>query len=1854
MESLIQYNDDDIRPIRKIKFNVLGNQETKSMSVIKDVTSGINIAELYDSMEPKRGGLIDPRMGVSSDMMPCQTCGLNSTECVGHFGHIELVESVFHVGFLDYTRKILSMFCQYCSSLLVNKNKHDLLEILKHKSGKGRFTEIKNMTKNVSSCYVCGNTVSKIKKVIKKTSCSVSLIASIIDKDDKDQKKREYILTPEMCFDILKGISDIDMAIIGLASPNNKNGIKERPEDLIIKNLPVPPVIIRPSAKVDILDVSVKEDDMTHKLADIVKNNNRIIKYKESTGEVNIKYNQENTNLLQYHISSYYDNETLGLPKSERNNKPATSLVKRLKGKEGRIRGNLLGKRTDFSARTVITSDPTIDINQLGVPKKIAMNITVPETVTPDNIERLTQLVKNGRYKYPGANFVFPTSNSNLDEFKKIRPIDLRFRKEDIILKYGFIVERHLIDNDYVLFNRQPTLHMLSMMGHRVKVLHNDELCTFRVNVAVTRCYNADFDGDEMNFFAAQSIQSLIELEEIADVKKQIIVPGKGVPLIGAVQDVLLGAYNMSHDNIKIGWKDVMNIIAYTDIENYNIDKRIYSGKEVLSMIIPKDITLKIGETSIVNGQLVKGQLSKAFLGTGAANSLIHYIWDIYGSNGTKTFIDNINRLVNNFNLLNGFTVGIGDIDVSDELKKNMNILMETKILEVSHLITSMENNPDLLDFDIFERNLTNELNAIRGNNSKMIMDNFKNLNNFRIMLKSGSKGSEDNIGQMAGAVGQQTVEGKRPQKKTNMRVTHYQFQNDDTAKGRGFVDRPFIDGVDPIGFMFHNMGSREGLIDTAIKSVTGDTPIIIEENGMINKVLIGNWIDTLLKHNPTKIEYHQEQNMELLKLNHPVYIPTSDYDGNVSWGLISAITKHDPGNQLYKITTQGGRSVIVTKSKSLLIWNEKLKKFVMTSTPNVVVGDYAPATLQLCDPPTIVKTLDVRNYLDFNDAPIFTTMIELDNIFGKFIALCLIFYNKEGITLENNNLLLSITSWLDTNKISFDLYENNIRLLDELFLKFLVKLMYNTSKISIPSMFINAPLEFVNGFTHTYVTMKSNYMASNDLYIRTPNNDFAHDFNMLLSRLGIYGQTNTSIVYIKSPYISTFAHIALPLINDIKVQNNVVLDKIVEIELVDVALYPKVYDLTVPSTLNFGLANGLHVVDTAESGYIQRKLVKLLEDIMVNYDGLVRNASGYIIQYVYGDSGINNTSHYSYDIKMLNMNYETIKNTYTFTKEELSQTSFSQEENNKYYEYLLKLVKQMRKSKLKSSLNSRTFDSTLKLPVNINRYVNNIKKNTVVDKSLSPDYIIKRIDDIISYNQTKIFCLSKKDRQNINSLKYKDELLCKMSFKLALHDSIGPKHVINNKMTKSDFDKMCDSIVKDFNKAIIEPGKMVGVISAQSIGEPTTQLTLNSFHSAGIGGKGAASLGVPRMKELLSLSKNIKSPQMSIYLLDKYKNDNEVTKKISFHMKVTIMSDIIIKEEIYYDPKPQKPDGFMNKDKVKNVFHSFNPSKNACTTDINVLPWLVRVQLDREKMMEKNITLLDIKSQFCTNWEKRYSDAKGTKKEKTMLEKITQCCILSNNDNDALPTIHIRFNMKEFDFSVMIDFLDIFIDNFKLKGIENIAKILDRSEERYEMFDKKTGEKVLTNQFVIYTDGINMKDIRYINGIDLNKTVCNNVIDIFNLYGIRAARTALLREFETVFAGGGTEINQQHWSVLVDTMINSGILTSIDRHGLNKMDVDPLARASFEKTVDQLIQAAVYGETDHMRSVSSRIMAGCCIKGGTGLCEISLDTDLIINSEYTEDTDQMFHKTYVELGENIIINDTLDKDGDVEMFIPE
>lgn len=375
----------------------------------------------------------------------------------------------------------------------------------------------------------CGNIQPEIRKDALKLTGTWKLPKGA-EEDDGDKTPEKRPITPQMALNVFRNISDRDLAVLGL------NADYARPEWMIMTVMPVPPPAVRPSISVDGTSQGMRsEDDLTYKLSDIIRANSNVKRCEQEGSPQHVV--DEFVSLLQYHVATYMDNDIAGLPKAQqKSGRPVKAIRARLKSKEGRLRGNLMGKRVDFSARTVITGDPNLSLDEVGVPRSIARTLTFPETVNVYNINKMHELVRNGPDIHPGAKYVIRDSGER---------IDLRHHKNpgDLQLQIGWKVERHIVDGDYIIFNRQPSLHKESMMGHRVKVM---PYSTFRLNLSVTSPYNADFDGDEMNLHVPQSHETRAEVMNLCAVPLNIVSPQKNGPLMGIVQDTMAGIYKLT------------------------------------------------------------------------------------------------------------------------------------------------------------------------------------------------------------------------------------------------------------------------------------------------------------------------------------------------------------------------------------------------------------------------------------------------------------------------------------------------------------------------------------------------------------------------------------------------------------------------------------------------------------------------------------------------------------------------------------------------------------------------------------------------------------------------------------------------------------------------------------------------------------------------------------------------------------------------------------------------------------------------------------------------------------------------------------------------------------------------------------------------------------------------------------------------------------------------------------------------------------------------------------------------------------------------------------------------------------
>ena len=644
----------------------------------------------------------------------------------------------------------------------------------------------------------------------------------------QDKQKVVIKMTPEIILKLFKRISDEDVHFMGF-SP-----VWSRPDWMICTVLPIAPPAVRPSVKHDAQQRS--EDDLTHIYSNIIKTNNYLKDKLSSGADVNSSAIEMSTEILQHSIAMIANNKIKGVaPMAQRSGRPLQCIMGRINSKNGRIRGNLMGKRVDFSARSVITGDPNLSIRQLGVPLKIAKNITKPVMVNDRNRNFLLQLVLTGPDEWPGAKILERKNGVNVS----LRYVD----RTNISLENGDIVHRHMMDGDVVLFNRQPSLHRMSMMGHIVRVMHIGD--TFRMNVGDTKPYNADFDGDEMNLHMPQSIMAETELRLLAAIPYQMISPTNNTPIIGIFQDSLLGSYRFTRNEIKFSRQEAMNLLSR--FPNVDIPALLACGEEVtnfqiLSQIFPKmsikyptklfnaDINTEDKDPStsnnifeVRNGEYIRGQLEKSVLGS-ATKGVLHRICNDFGQMTCADFNDNLQNIITEYMKRSSFSVGMSDLMADQTTQKNILQVIETLKVNVQQLIDQVhlgifENKTANTNIEDFETQVNNILNKATNEAGKIGNKSLSKDNRFVMIVESGSKGSAINITQMISCLGQQNVDGKRIPYGFDSRTLPHYTKFDDAPNARGFVENSYISGLTAPELFFHAMGGRIGLIDTAVKT---------------------------------------------------------------------------------------------------------------------------------------------------------------------------------------------------------------------------------------------------------------------------------------------------------------------------------------------------------------------------------------------------------------------------------------------------------------------------------------------------------------------------------------------------------------------------------------------------------------------------------------------------------------------------------------------------------------------------------------------------------------------------------------------------------------------------------------------------------------------------------------------------------------------------------------------------------------------------------------------------------------------------------------------------------------------------
>jgi DNA-directed RNA polymerase II subunit RPB1 len=1424
-----------------IQFSTLSPEQIRRASV-----ANITSRDTYINNKPCIGGIFDPRMGVLEPGLLCPTDGLNYMETPGYFGHMELAKPVYYLQYLTHIIKTLKCICLKCSKVRISKEEHKHILSLSYKS---RFEKVLEYASKVKECGEgdCNNECNEtLPTKIKKDGFS-TLYAQWINKNKIIVK--EMKLTPEIISKIFRRITNEDCEFMGFSA------LYSRPEWMICEVLAIPPPCVRPSVKHDAQQRS--EDDLSHIIIGIMKANKQL-EDKLNQEDVDEGVINDLTTYLQYYVATLVNNKIPGVDSvAQRSGRVLKSITDRLNGKGGRIRGNLMGKRVDFSARSVITADPNLSISELGVPIKIAMNITYPEVVNNRNINQLRQYLINGPDKYPGAKVLERYEGDNIS----LKYVD----RDSIQLNIGDTLHRHMLDGDAVLFNRQPTLHRMSMMCHKVRVLHQGN--TFRMNVADTKPYNADFDGDEMNMHMPQDADSVSELRNLAAVPRQILSPATNSSIIGIFQDSLLGLFRFTRENIAFNPKYAMNLLANVKKRQFR-KKNIMTSHEILSNVLPPLSTnMKNGMFSdnedkktsnnvveIVNGNMIRGQLDKG------VKHLIHSIFNDFGFQSSSDFIDGLQNIVTEYMKTSSFSVGISDLIANNETNAKIDEVIGTRVKKVNELIYETQigtfiNNTSRSNEEEFETRVNGILNDAREEAGSVGRKSLDKDNRFVIMVNAGSKGNNINISQMISCLGQQNIDNKRISYGfQNRALPHFQ-QFDDSPEARGFINNSFIDGLTPQQLFMHGQSGRVGLIDTAVK--------------------------------------------------------------------------------------------------------------------------------------------------------------------------------------------------------------------------------------------------------------------------------------------------------------------------------------------------------------------------TASTGYLQRKLVKGLEDIKVEYDMTVRNNNGQIIQYTYGDDSVDTTKSEKQQIPLVEMTIEEIYSHYqipadnldddlyvqTFTGTAMKKLKTQTDEFNKHMEKRIKESVVVRNIIVQNIFNFNN-NSTVYVPVHFKRIVFNIK-NQLKLKS-------QTLVNITPLECYKLIEKCKKDLQDIQ--------LCKptqLFFVLMDYYTTPQELLIKHRFTKHGIELLCMAIKSYYIKSIVTPGEMVGMIAAQSIGEPTTQMTLNTFHFAGVSSKSNVTRGVPRIEEILHLSKIPKSSSTTIYMHAEEQTNLEKAQQIQYIVENTCLRDIILDSSIYFDPDRLNTLIHMDKELMEQYAEfekvmdyctnkEDNDNDNDNTLSENDSKFIIRLELDKELMLEKNISMDDIhfsiKTGFNEDVECVFSDYNSDK----LVFRIRILNMMKKKTGRYKPKVH---SLDQSDaIHTLVDIESCILDNIILKGVKDIGKVYLRKIKTDVV--EENNSFVSKDIWVLDTVGTNLMKVLSLDMVDKVRTYSNNIHEIYDVLGIEAARQSIYREIMEVLEFDGSYINSHHVSLLSDRMCVSKKLISMSRHGTNQDNIGPIAKASYEETGEVFLNAAAFGEIDKLRGVSANVMCGQYGYFGTSSFKVCMDVN--------------------------------------------
>ncbi|EUD67602.1 DNA-directed RNA polymerase III subunit RPC1 [Plasmodium inui San Antonio 1] len=1882
--------------IKSLKFGIMNKEEIIKCSEVKILNR-----EMYKNNTgiPYPYGVLDLKLGAHKSNSLCETCNRNFMNCSGHFGYIELNYPLFHVGYYKYIIYILYCICKVCSHILLSSEKLEFYTNLKRHTVEDKFfkkhifKKILNTCKKVTKCYRCGYPQGVIKKIIKPSL-------------DQFMKLKHVIKTKENGKMVIKEDDLNSLYVLNLFKNMNPYHVKllnvENPEKLLITALLVPPNTIRPSVIID--EHGTAEDDLTCILSEITQLNNTINNQCSNGYQTNQFLG--NVEFLQLQITRFINSDSPAVSQllaTQNISKPGRGICQRLKGKEGRFRCNLSGKRVDFSSRTVISPDPNISIDEVVIPEIIAMRLTYPEKVNRYNIERLKRLLKNGTNRWPGANYIIkkgtnPRSyystlggvssleaDSILDVVKRyvgrgdyspasgqsiftaqlgnprienpvINKISLKYANKKFVienLQVGDIVERHLMDGDIVLFNRQPSLHRMSIMCHKARVM---KYKTFRFNVCVCSPYNADFDGDEMNLHVPQTEEARAEASYLMNVKHNLITPKNGEVMIALTQDFLSASYVITNKDTFLDRDSFCLLCSYFSDAKVDIElpvpailkpKELWTGKQLITVLIKPNrkentiinFEMKEREYSTKNGdlkhmclndsyvcfyksELICGSLGKKVLGS-SKYGLFYYLIHHNSSYVALKIMNRFSKLTSRYFSNKGMTIGIDDVAPSETLLQKKKDLLQEGYEKVNKEILlynekKMQIQAGCTLEETLEIKVKNILDDLRNDAGKTCNQYLDHLNKPLVMFNSGAKGALINIAQMIACVGQQNVTGQRIQNGfINRTLPHFNFHCKD-SESRGFVENSFYTGLNPTEFFFHTMSGREGLVDTAVKTA---------ETGYMQRRLM-KALEDLSIHYDYSVRSCDKQIVQFIygddALN-PSYIDNNNSYAHQFDKIFDHITSISSSNILLsygKSLPDSSRMAAFPTLPSLSSFTASpISRIVNRVTSKMSAPDTAPF-IPLSHDEHFVRLVMEKPQRNPRRGTQGGEAAEGEEVAAEVAAEVTAEADGDeedaahgggppggkprhgpSAALEGRvKVEIRVSACVAKEEQTKQRKERNER-------KEPKRSKQRTEPIQPKG---HHPEDAPDDDPDEEATAQNNCVLPPHKHHSIAR--FVNDYRNVVEIKTLMDKNQICLSESEKKLVrSMYSQMSKNVVKKIQIVNTVYRSEREK----SASSKEQRHGGTSQTNVRHALSE-----DTT-TAYAQGYLPNIRKR---------RHAQPHI-----GTSGSRHTDELArlYESKLYR---QMIKNVIAF----VSVFQYIEKKKQHYillpYEivqwtnFLLNYLPELMPTNIyvHTKLSQRESPTHQERTKTMNIYMKEIKKWLIVK----------------AINVYKFF----KYKKGVHLMTRSDyfDFVCRETYDPSYRYLLYDYPFVNlNQLYLFIFFN-----VSKYFKYISAPGDAVGSISAQSIGEPGTQMTLKTFHFAGVASMNVT-LGVPRIKEIINASSTIQTPILNIPL---QVNDNyNFALMMKSKLEKTTIRDICLYIKEDYTTRGIFLSVKFNEQLIHELF-------------LNINAYSIKDIIMRQSHINKikiNKILVEV-----VNTYKLHMSLKNDEFLFFQIESLKKGLldVLIHGDKDIKRCI---IKKEEVEVEVAGEEVDVTGEQMEVTGEEvdgvdepqrgrphgkpppiahgdnddhtkggeasakecpgqrspNEAKLRNIMEafkiqikEEVSKRDNQAGgeeEEPTVNLDTINVDTLNLEygnSLNYVlglEGVDFKHIISNHVINVFQVLGIEAARVTIINEIKKCIEAYSIDIDIRHIMLLADIMAFTGDILGINRFGIQKARQSTLMLASFEETNEHLFVSSFFKNRDEINNISESIIVGKNIPIGTGAFQLLYDYKL-------------------------------------------